>query len=70
MERLYLSDEDQIKIKTICEYLFPEQFEKIADFERFELCFKPLFNYIDISMEKVFKDICGPKKKYIIFLFI
>ena len=67
MERLYLSDEDQIKIKTICEYLFPEQFEKIADFERFELCFKPLFNYIDISMEKVFKDICGPKKKYITY---
>ena len=57
--------DNQIKIKTICEYLFFDQFQDTATFPRFEQCFQPLFNNINISMETVFKDICGEKKKYI-----
>ena len=58
-------NENEIKIKTICEYLFFDQFQDTASFPRFEQCFQPLFNNINISMESVFKDICGEKKKYI-----
>ena len=65
MQQESLKDEDQIKIKTICEYLFFDQYQDTATFPRFEQCFQPLFNNISISLELVFKDICGEKKKYI-----
>ena len=57
----------QIKIKTICEFLFIDRFQDTATFPRFEKCFQPLFNNKNISMLKVFKEICGPKKKYITY---
>ena len=60
-------NENQTKIKTICEFLFFDQYQDNATFSRFEVCFQPLFNNIDISMERIFKDICGPKKKYITY---
>ena len=60
--------DDQLKIKTLCDFLFFDQFQDTATFPRFEQCFQPLFNNIkNISMETVFKDICGPKKKYITY---
>ena len=58
-------NENQTKLKTICEFLFFDQFQDNATFPRFEQCFQPLFNNLNISMETIFKDICGPKKKYI-----
>ena len=67
MKRLDSKYDDQIKIKTLCEFLFSDQFEENATFKRFELCFQPLFNKIDISLDKVFKYICGRKKKYITY---
>ena len=67
MKRLNSSNEDQIKIKTLCEFLFPDQFIETATFNRFELCFQPLFNNINISLDNVFKYICGEKKKYITY---
>ena len=57
----------ETKIKTICEFLFIDRFQDTATFPRFEKCFQPLFNNKNISMLKVFKDICGPKKKYITY---
>ena len=60
-------DEDKIRIATLCEFLFSDQFGETATFNRFELCFQPLFNNIVISLDKVFKYICGTKKKYITF---
>ena len=57
--------DEEIKLKTICEYLFFDQYQDTATFPRFEQCFQPLFNNLSISMETVFKDICGEKKKYI-----
>ena len=65
MKRTNINNEDEIKIKTISEYLFLDQFQDTATFPRFEQCFQPLFNNINISNETVFKDICGEKKKYI-----
>ena len=35
------------KLKTLCEYIIPDRFKEIADYTRFEMCFKPLFNNIN-----------------------
>ena len=67
MKKLDSNYEDQTRIKTLCEFLFSDQFGETASFNRFELCFQPLFNNIDISLDKVFKYICGKKKKYITY---
>ena len=58
-------EEEEIKIKTLCEYLFFDEYQDTATFPRFEKCFQPLFNNIPISIETVFKNICGERKKYI-----
>ena len=65
MQRTETNSEDQIKIKTICEYLFFDQYQDTATFPRFEQCFQPLFNNVSLSIETVFKDIVGEKRKYI-----
>ena len=67
MNKLDPNYQDQTNIKTLCEFLFSDQFIENATFNRFELCFQPLFNNIDISLDKVFKYICGSKKKYITY---
>ena len=67
MRRKSIKNDEQIKILTLCEYLFFDQYRDYARFLRFEKCFQPLFNNVNISLEKVFKDICGPKKKYITY---
>jgi hypothetical protein len=65
MTNLGLSPEEENQLKTISEYLFFDQFKDFVTYNRFEQCFQPLFNNIPISMDKVFKSICGEKKKYI-----
>ena len=65
MSKLGLSPEEENKLKTISEYLFFDQFKDYTTYNRFEQCFQPLFNNIPISMDKVFKNIVGDKKKYI-----
>ena len=55
------------KLKTICEYLIPDRFQEIADFSRFEICFKPLFSETDISIKSVFDIIVGKQRKYITY---
>ena len=65
MSKLGLSPEEENQLKTISEYLFFDQFKDYVTYNRFEQCFQPLFNNIPISMDKVFKSICGEKKKYI-----
>jgi hypothetical protein len=67
MNNLELSQEEEIQIKTICEYLFFDEFMDYVTYNRFEQCFQPLFNNIQISLYKVFKKICGEKRKYINF---
>ena len=62
MSKLGLTPEEENKLKTISEYLFFDQFKDFTTYTRFEQCFQPLFNNIQISMDKVFKSICGEKK--------
>ena len=64
--KLNLTEEEQKKINTICDYLFFDQYTEMSTYMRFERCFQPLYSEEkDIDMEDVFKEICGPKKKYL-----
>ena len=66
-EILTLSPEEEFKIKTICEFLFFDQYTDYATYTRFEQCFQPLLNDINISTDKIFKEIAGKQKKYITY---
>ena len=65
MDKLGLTQEEENQLKTICEYLFLDQYNDFVNYNRFEQCFQPLFNNISISIFQVFKSIVGEKKKYI-----
>ena len=62
---LGLSEIEDIQLKTICEYLFFDQFHEYVSYPRFEQCFQPLFNETNLALDSVFKEICGQKKKYL-----
>ena len=60
---LGLTEEEQKKINTICEYLFFDQFTEASTYRRFERCFQPLLNEeSNLDIEDIFQEICGPKK--------
>ena len=64
--KLGLSKEEQENINMICEYLLFDQYTEVATFLRFERCFQPLFSEDDhLDLENLFKELCGPKKKYL-----
>ena len=65
MSKLGLTNEEENQLKTISEYIFFDQFKDYATYNRFEQCFQPLFNNISISLDKVYRNIVGEKKKYI-----
>ena len=62
---LGLTEIEDSQIKTIAEYIFFDQFQYHVSYPRFEQCFQPLFNEANFALDSVFKEICGPKKKYI-----
>ena len=65
-DKINLTEEEKKKINTICDYLFFDQFTEMATYLRFERCFQPLLtNDKDTDIEDLFKEICGPKKKYL-----
>ena len=61
-----ITKEEHDKIRVCAEYLFFDQYKDMASFPRFEECIGSLVPD-DISLEKVFQDIVGPKRKYITF---
>ena len=65
MEKLQL--EEKIKLKTLCEFLFFDLYQNWATYERFEKCFQPLFNNIEINLYNTFVAIVGQRKKYITY---
>ena len=65
-DKINLTEEEKKKINTICDYLFFDQFTEMATYLRFERCFQPLLtDDKDTDIEDLFKEICGPKKKYL-----
>ena len=73
MESGIISEEEKLKLRTICEFLISKRFQEIADFNRFEKCFKPLFKNEKISLRTVFDfivnvfDDAKKKLKYITY---
>ena len=62
-----LQQEEELKLKTICEFLFFDHLKNEATFPRFEQCFQPLFPDSENSMFSIFTEIAGEKRKYITF---
>ena len=62
---LDLSELENSQLKATCEYFFFDQIHEHASYSRFEQCFQPLFKEANIPLDSIFKEICGPKKKYI-----
>jgi hypothetical protein len=62
-----INEKELTNIKTVCEYLFFDQFKDTSSFQGFERAFSCLFPKTEIELDKVFKEICGEKKKYITF---
>ena len=67
MIRINLTEEELLNLKTVCDYLFFDQYKDTATFTQFEKSFAFFFPQKNVSLENVFKEICGPKKKYITF---
>ena len=66
---LDLSEFEFYSIRMISDYLFLDRFNDCASFVRFEKCFGPLFSpkYKKFKLVEAFKEIVGPKRKYITF---
>ena len=62
-----LLEVEKEKLKTLCEFLFFDLYQDWATYERFEKCFQPLFNNIEINLYNTFVSIVGEKKKYITY---
>ena len=62
-----LSDNDLNDIRTICEFIFFDQFKDSCTFESFEKYFSVCFKGDEISLNKVFVEIIGEKRKYLTF---
>ena len=65
--KIDVTNEELIKIKVLCDYVFADQYKDSASFPRFEECFGILVKDLNISLQQVFMDMCGPKRKYITF---
>ena len=66
-ENFLLTPEEEFKIKTTCEFLFFDKFKDYATYNRFEQCFQPLINDLNLSTDKIFKELAGKQKKYITY---
>ena len=62
-----IKSEEDLKLRTLCEFLFFDHLKNEATFPRFEQCFQPLFPDSELSMLAVFTEITGEKRKYITF---
>ena len=65
--KLGLSEEELNKIKTVAEYLFMDQYQDNASYPRFEESFGAFCLEKSIDLPKVYKTLCGRRRKYITF---
>ena len=62
-----LTEEELTRIKTLSEYLFMDQYQDTAAYPRFEECFGAFCLEKSIDLPKVFKSLCGKRRKYLTF---
>ena len=66
-------EQEELKLKTLCEFLISKRYNEVADFPRFEKCLKNLFIKENNSLQNVFDFIVGVfkgttrKRKYITY---
>ena len=65
--KIDLTEEELNTIKTISEFLFMDQYQDTAAYPRFEECFGAFCLEKSIDLPKVFKTLCGKKRKYLTF---
>ena len=65
--RIDLTEEELNKIKTISEFLFMDQYQDSAAYPRFEECFGAFCLEKSIDLPKVYKTLCGRRRKYLTF---
>ena len=66
-DKIDLTEEELNNIKTISEYLFMDQYQDTASYPRFEECFGAFILEKSIDLPKVYKTLCGRRRKYITF---
>ena len=63
-----LTEEEKIKLKTLCEFVFFGLESNTTTYEKFERCFQPLFNdNIRINLYDAYTSMIGDKKKYLTY---
>ena len=55
------------QLKVLADYTFFDEYQNKCSFPQFEKSLALFFKPEDLSLEEVFKDLCGPKKKYLTF---
>ena len=65
--KIDLTEEELNSIKTISEYLFMDQYQDTAAYPRFEESFGAFCLEKSIDLPKVYKTLCGRRRKYITF---
>ena len=66
-DKIDLTEEELNNIKTISEYLFMDQYQDTAAYPRFEESFGAFCLEKSIDLPKVYKALCGRRRKYITF---
>ncbi|MCQ2821021.1 MAG: hypothetical protein MJ252_27500, partial [archaeon] len=55
------------KLKVVADFLFFDEYQDKASYPQFEKTFGMFFKEGEIYLDSVFKELCGPKKKYLTF---
>ncbi|MCQ2819532.1 MAG: C2 family cysteine protease, partial [archaeon] len=62
-----LTQKELDQLKVIADFLFFDEYQNKASYPQFEKTFGMFFKEAEIYLENVFKELCGPKKKYLTF---
>ena len=60
-ETYIITPEKEFKIKTLCDFLFFDIYSYFTTYLRFERCIQPLINNLNISTDRLFKELAGKK---------
>ena len=59
-----IKDEELEKLKVIADFIYDDEYQDKAGFPQFEKRMSLFFVENPIALDKVFKDLCGEKRKF------
>ncbi|MCQ2820483.1 MAG: hypothetical protein MJ252_24735, partial [archaeon] len=65
--KISITQKDLDQMKVLADYTFFDEYQNKCSFPQFEKSLALFFKPDDLSLEEVFKELCGPKKKYLTF---